>query len=205
LKFESRHIYHVYNQGNNKQEIFKTHEDYKKFLQLVKAYIIPYTDVLAWCLLPNHFHFMIYANEKSAEIHKQGNLTIDVLTNGFRKLLSAYAHDFNKLNGKSGSLFRPKTKAKDLSDFQTERATMINDYCLNCFYYVHQNPLRHHLVKDLRQWKYSSFSFYTGERERDICSRPLAREICDYDEKTFSDIVYKRIPDKFLSVFDEEK
>jgi putative transposase len=147
---------------------------------------------------------MICANEKSVEPHRQGNLMIDSLTNGFRKLLSAYAHDFNKRNNRSGSLFRPKTRAKDLSVYKLKQVDNKNDYYLNCFHYIHQNPFRHGLVKDLRQWKYSSFNFYSGEREKDMCSKQLAQEICDYDEKNFLAIVYNRIPDKFLLLFAED-
>lgn len=194
MKFETGHICHVYNQGNNSQQIFKNHNDYNQFLQLVKSYILPHADILAWCLLPNHFHFMIHANEKSSEPYKQGNLKIDALTNGFRKLLSAYAHEFTKRNNRSGSLFRPKTKAKDLSFFQAERYACNNDYCLNCFYYIHQNPLRHGLVKDLFQWKYSSFGFYAGTREKDMCNKQLAERICDYNEGSFLKTVYNRCP-----------
>jgi len=204
MKFEAGHVYHVYNQGNNKQKIFFNHEDYVAFLKLGKEYIIPNGDLLAWCLLPNHFHFMISSNENSVKPHKQGNLIIEKLTNGFRKLLSAYAHDFNKRNNRSGSLFRPKTKAKDLSVQQLKEAYTNNDYYINCFYYIHQNPLRHNLVKDLREWKYSSFKLYSGERQKDMCNKQLAREICDYNDATFLNIVYNRIPDQFLDFFEED-
>jgi putative transposase len=202
LRFESRNIYYVYNEGNNKQEIFKTHEDYKQFLLLVNLYVLPYADVLAWCLLPNYFRFMIHTNEKSAIPHKQGSLTIDLLTNGFRKLLSIYAQGFNRCYKRSGSLFRPKTKAKNLCAYQLKENDKNKTYYRNCFYHIHQNPSRHKLVKDSRQWKYSSFGFYAGEREKDMCNKQLARETCDYDEKTFLDIVYKKIPDRFLFFFD---
>src|ERR1700712_3155851 len=159
MKFETSHVYHVYNQGNNKQVLFRTHEDYKQFLTLVKSYILPYADIIAWCLLPNHFHLMLVANEKGSLLHRQGGITIDLLTNGFRKLTSTYAHEFNKRYNMSGAAFRPKKKAKDLTVHQLQENGK-NDYYLNCFYYIHQNPLRHQLVSDLSAWKYSSFKFY---------------------------------------------
>jgi putative transposase len=204
MKFESGHVYHVYNQGNNRQPIFHTHADYIEFLTLVKAYILPGCDVLAWCLLPNHFHFMIFANENSVQPHRQGNLIIEKLTNSFRKLLSGYAHQFNKRNNRSGSLFRPKTKAKDISVHKLDLASGKQDYYLNCFYYIHQNPLRHQLVKDLDQWKYSSFLFYAGKREKDCCNKQLAVEICEYDTATFLNLVYNRLPDEFLYFIEKD-
>lgn len=108
MKFDCGEVYHIYNQGNNRQRIFDCHKDYWQFVKLTKEYIVPYCDILALWLLPNHFHYMIYANEKSIIPHRQGNLTLDSLTNGYRKMLSAYSHDFNKRNNRSGSLFRPK-------------------------------------------------------------------------------------------------
>ncbi|MEO5594729.1 MAG: hypothetical protein ABIR15_22435 [Chitinophagaceae bacterium] len=204
MKFESRHVYHVYNQGNNRQTIFHTHEDYVEFLKMAKEYIIPYSDMLAWCLLPNHFHFMISTNENSVKPHKQGNLVIDQLTNSFRKLLSGYAHQYNKRNNRSGSLFRPKTKAKDLSVQKINPASGKNDYYLNCFYYIHQNPWRHQLVTDLTLWKYSSFAFYCNKREKDFCNKQLAVEICEYDQTSFLDLVNKRLPDEFLNFLESD-
>ena len=202
MNFEPRHIYHVYNQGNNKKQIFRAHSDYVTFLQLFKSYSLPYCDVLAWCLLPNHFHFMLAANDQCHERIKQGNLAMDPLTNGFRKLLSAYAHDFNKRNNTSGSLFRPKTKAKDLSQQQLVKSWTQLDYYANCFYYVHQNPFRHGLVIDLFKWKYSSFLFYAGSRDRDLSNKKLAGEICDYQPSTFLTNVMGRIPDEFNRLFE---
>ncbi|MFA5647265.1 MAG: hypothetical protein WC951_03050 [Bacteroidales bacterium] len=61
--FEKSHLYHVYNQGNNRQRIFFSRENYLFFLEKIKKHVLPYADVLAWCLMPNHFHLMAYVNE----------------------------------------------------------------------------------------------------------------------------------------------
>ena len=204
MKFEASHVYHVYNQGNNKQRLFKSDEDYKQFISLITSYIVPYADIIAWCLMPNHFHLMLVVNKQGATPHQQGGITIDLLTNGFRKLTSAYAHDFNKRNNKSGAVFRPKTKAKDLTDLQFNESRIANHYYINCFYYIHQNPLRHHLVKDLSAWQYSSFNFYSGERKNDICNKELATQISDYSEASFVQDVYNRLPDEFFDSVDKE-
>ncbi len=59
MYFEPEHIYHIYNQGNNRQPIFFTHENYLFFLKKITKHVLPYADVLAWCLMPNHFHLMV--------------------------------------------------------------------------------------------------------------------------------------------------
>jgi putative transposase len=63
MQFESGNIYHIYNQGNNRQKIFFKRENYFFFLQKLELHVLPYADILAWCLMPNHFHFMIYLKE----------------------------------------------------------------------------------------------------------------------------------------------
>ena len=60
MYFESNHIYHIYNRGNNSQNIFFTRDNYLFFLEKIRKHILPYADVLAWCLMPNHFHLMVY-------------------------------------------------------------------------------------------------------------------------------------------------
>jgi len=48
MQFEKGHLYHIYNQGNNRQKIFFNRENYLYFLRKVKIYITPYADILAW-------------------------------------------------------------------------------------------------------------------------------------------------------------
>ena len=111
MKFLPENIYHVYNQGNNQENIFIKDFQFLYFLQLYQEYIALHCETLAWCLMHNHFHFMIYADGRCMKLKKQGGLILDPITNGFRKLLSTYSHEFNIKNNRSGSLFRPKTKS----------------------------------------------------------------------------------------------
>ncbi len=63
MLFETGNLYHIYNQGNNRQQIFFSHENYIFFLKKLKKHILPHADILAWCLMPNHFHLMIYVKD----------------------------------------------------------------------------------------------------------------------------------------------
>ena len=117
MKFISGNIYHVYNQGNNHQQIFLGDKDYQTFLNYTERLILPHCSILAYCLMPNHFHLMLQASTSCDNVIQQGNLLLDPLTNGFRKLLSGYARIFNDEHERSGSLFRQKTKAKHLNDY----------------------------------------------------------------------------------------
>ena len=134
MTFTPDNVYHVYNQGNNKEQVFFEDFHYNYFLQLYQSYVGPFCETLCWCFMPNHFHFMIYTDERCTPLIKQGGLMLDPVTNGIRKLLSTYAHEFNIKNNRSGGLFRPKTKIKNL----TEKAESLNNqigiqsYYLNC-------------------------------------------------------------------------
>lgn len=69
--FEKDTLYHIYNQGNNKKRIFFNRDNYELFIHKIKYYILPYSDILAWCLMPNHFHLMVLVKETELELEKQ--------------------------------------------------------------------------------------------------------------------------------------
>jgi REP element-mobilizing transposase RayT len=103
MNFSPDNVYHIFNQGNNQQQVFSCDEEYEIFLTLVRENIFAHSEIISWCLMPNHFHFMVYT-ERVLNINKQGGLQIDVLTNGIRKLLSgllfeSIIHDIRNDNG----------------------------------------------------------------------------------------------------------
>src|SRR5688572_5359931 len=102
MKFIPNNIYHIYNQGNNRQRIFSNEKDYLVFLKLYRKLFYTFTDTIAWCLMPNHFHFMIYTDDRCLKKIKQGGIIIDPVTNCIRKLLSSYARIFNNDYNRSG-------------------------------------------------------------------------------------------------------
>ncbi len=58
------HFYHIYNRGNNNDDIFYETAN-NHFLRLYDKYINPVADTFAWCLLKNHFHFLVYIKTNS--------------------------------------------------------------------------------------------------------------------------------------------
>jgi len=56
MHFYNKSIYHVYNQGNNRQRIFFERKDYLRFLEKIKVLVKPNCDLLAYCLMPIYFH-----------------------------------------------------------------------------------------------------------------------------------------------------
>lgn len=140
--FEPSYIYHIYNQGNNRQHIFFKKENYQFFLSKIELYINPYADILAYCLMPNHFHLMVLVNRLTIDIkanthtsrsftssetlrspHKNLNISDEspepqmkrTLNDSIGIMLRSYTRAINKQENFSGALFRKETKAKCLN------------------------------------------------------------------------------------------
>jgi putative transposase len=186
MRFEAGKIFHVYNRGNNQQRIFFERENYLFFLRKVRKHVLPHGDLLAYCLMPNHFHFLIVVKPSSpfpsngfAPSDGNGEEDVDplALNLGIAVLLRSYTQAINKQYQRTGSLFQQKTKAKYL----TETA----DYAFICFQYIHQNPLRAGLVAQLEAWEFSSFNDYAGFRAGTLCNQSLARELLDLSPTQF--------------------
>ena len=183
--------YHIYNQGNNKETIFLKNEDYIQFLRLFRKFVLPVSKVLAYCLMPNHFHFLIHATKDSEKIRRIGNIDLCELSNGFRLLQSNYATYFNKHYERSGSLFRQKTKAKSLTEGDIH-------YGFIAFHYIHQNPLKAGLVTRMESWLYSSFADYMKLRHGTLCDQELAFQLIGFDKDNFETESYKSIDENLI-------
>ena len=181
MLFEENHIYHVYNMGNNSQRIFFNDENYLFFLRKIRTELMPNSEILAYCLMPNHFHIMLQATSKSCERNKQG---IFLLSRKIGNLLSSYTQAINKQRNTSGSLFRQKTKAKDLRQYITYPRVK-NDYAQTCFFYIQKNPKAANLVNKAEEWKYSSYSDFRNLRNGTLCNKKLAIEILEIEESSF--------------------
>ena len=137
MNFEKGQLYHIYNQGNNRQKIFFERDNYLFFLQKIRTYILPYADVFAWCLMPNHFHLMVLVNEVELGGDSSGSATLSggaILSGGATQsrtptttavtgtlnkslgiMLASYTRAIQKQENFTGSLFRQKTKAECIS------------------------------------------------------------------------------------------
>ena len=86
--------------------------------------------------------------------------------------LSSYAQGINVQNKTIGTLFQKKTKAKCLTDIVAENSKLhLTDYLINCFSYIHLNPLEANLVQRLEDWPYSSWPFYAGLKRSSVCNK----------------------------------
>lgn len=131
--------YHLYNRGNNKGLIFFEEENYYYFLEQFKKYVYPYIEVYAYCLMPNHFHFFIKINEPEG------------FEKGIKNFFISYAKSINKRYNRVGSLFQGRYK---ISEVETDY------YFTRIITYIHQNPVRANLVKNIYEYRFSSYRAY---------------------------------------------
>ncbi len=202
MHFIENEVYHIYNRGNNHQTIFFNPSNYQHFLNKVRKDWQPNCEILAWCLMPNHFHFLIQATAESCkEIPAYGGKPMQILTRKIGLTLSSYAQYINQQNKTTGSLFQQKTKAKCISAFETGQTTRRGPtvaspaYIINCMHYIHQNPLKANLVLKMEDWPYSSFEVYTGFRNDNMCNKNLLLSLTDYDLLNFYADSYRVIED----------
>ena len=148
-KFESRRFYHVYNRTIDKKKMFVDEGNYVYFLKKFSFYLNELIEVYAYCLLDNHFHFLIRIKENTAlDLH-------EIVSKQFRLLFQSYALAFNKQRNRIGTLFQTPFK----------RALVVEqEHLFHLIYYIHHNPKKHQLTHDFRIWRWSSFTSLLTEK-----------------------------------------
>ncbi len=175
MNFQENAIYHVYNRSN--ELLFQSDEDYRLFLQKLKVFLLPGSHVLAWCLMPNHFHLLIQVKAEGVQWSNSKNrYRTQQLSEKLSFLIGTYTQGFNRRYGQKGQLFAHPTKAKLLSDPAVSYYNGFGevDYVTTCFLYIHQTPVMAGLVNDPAQWEMSSFNDYTESRSGSFVNKEVA-------------------------------
>src|SRR5579883_3064641 len=114
-------VFHVISRGNAKQEIFFEKRDWQRFLDLLSdVKNATRLNVLAYCLMPNHFHLLV----------RTGPVRLSTI---MQQLLTRYAAYFNTRTGRVGHVFQSRFKA-----YLCDR----DAYLLELVRYIHLNPVR---------------------------------------------------------------
>jgi len=144
-QFVKGNYYHVYHRGADKQKIFYESENYLYFLRLLKKYSGEFEiAVIAYCLMPNHFHLLV-------RVDGEKDLSKFVST-----ILNTYVQALNKRYHRSGPLFIERFKSIHVDK---------DNYLIHLCRYIHLNPLKANLVKDLKDWSFSNYLEFVGLRE----------------------------------------
>lgn len=145
LVFQPNTYYHIFNRGVNRQPIFFKTENWVFFLKRLHAYFTPeLADIVAYCLMPNHYHLLIYL--------KTEQFSEKIM----HPLMVSYAKAINQQENRVGPLFQGPFKAK---------AVESDSYLIHLSYYIHTNPVKAGLVPHVADWPYSSYLEYINQRK----------------------------------------
>ncbi len=130
-------FYHIINRGNQKQKIFTEHEDFVKYLQILKHYKRKFNiKLICYCLMPNHIHLLIAPNNPG------------ILAKFMQVLTQTYTLWFNKKYSKVGHLWQGRFKSMVICK---------DDYFLECVKYIESNPVRANLVSSPMNYLWNSY------------------------------------------------
>ncbi|MBX3038133.1 MAG: hypothetical protein KF758_14570 [Anaerolineales bacterium] len=162
-------FYHIYNRGNNRENIFIQERNYAYFMDLWWKHISPIAETWGYCLMRNHFHAAVYIKEESDlsgltsnlnnqrlrvdkgvnSLETRGDLTgLKEPSKYFSNFFNAYARGVNIATQRTGALFERPFKRIPVES---------EAYLLRLMVYIHQNPQKHKFVEDFREWNYSSY------------------------------------------------
>ncbi len=150
--------YHIYNHANGFENLFRSQENYRYFMQRWIKYIEPVADTYVYCLMPNHIHFLIQTkSEKDVSTNLKYSEALPfgkfgtfqkVVSKQFANLFSSYTQAYNKMYQRRGSLFVPNFKRQEVPSDKDLTAVA---------HYIHSNPVHHGFVKSIDLWKWSSY------------------------------------------------
>jgi putative transposase len=152
INLEQGKYYHIFNRGNNKENIFREDQNYQYFLKLYRKYIPPVADTFAYCMMPNHFHFLV----RIKEADKTSNRPV---WKPFANFFIAYSKAFNKKYNRTGSLFQYKFKRNEVTSLK---------YLKQLIVYIHRNPLNHGIFENFCNYKYSSYKLILENLQSEI-------------------------------------
>jgi REP element-mobilizing transposase RayT len=152
---EEDRYYHIYNRGNNSEIIFFNEGNYEFFLKRFNEYLSENIELFAYCLLPNHFHFLIRVKENLLEqacaakaLHLTDAKLLHGATRAFHRLFTSYSKAINKQQNRHGSLIENPFKRIEITS---------EEYLRNLIIYIHTNPQLHGFVKNFSEYKWSSY------------------------------------------------
>jgi putative transposase len=142
-KLVAGEYYHVFNRGNDRQPIFFEQANMAFFLRQSRKYIDGNgTQIIAYCLMPNHYHLLLCP-------------TLDSLSRQLQLFTLSYTKAINKRYNRVGSLFQGRFKGAYIDH---------DGYLLHLSRYIHLNPVTAGLVKRAEDWEFSSYREFIGIR-----------------------------------------
>jgi len=147
-------LYHVFNRGNAKREIFHTRQDYQRFISTLSSYSDDNGfSIYHWVLMPNHYHLLLELDEPER------------LSSIMAGIDRSYVHYHHRTYESAGHLWQDRFKSQAI---QKEK------YLLSCARYIERNPVKANIVTYPEDYPYSSAAHYVfGKEDRLTDEDPL--------------------------------
>ncbi|MBU1202859.1 transposase [Patescibacteria group bacterium] len=176
--------YHIYNRAVEKRTIFYTEKDYEYFIEKVAFYRDKTgIKILAYCVLPNHFHFLLKEPKSTSEVK------ITAIARFISLLSNSYTKYFNLNKEHSGRVFQGPYKSKLVDD---------DDYLNVLLSYINLNPLKHKMVTRIQDWYYTSHHNYIGQAKNNLIYHDYLVDFKEYKKITNSyKKAFSKIDDEF--------
>jgi REP element-mobilizing transposase RayT len=174
------HYYHFYNRGRSRLSIFHERSDYVFLLRHLKTYLeLLELTAVSYCLLPNHYHFLV----------RQDGATAAGLL--MQRLFNRYAKHYNHKYTHSGTIFEGDYKVQPVHN---------PNYLVHLCRYIHANPVTHGIVPHIEQWHYSNYPEWVGVRDGTLVDRTFIHDYfgstCEYEAFVAEYVAYRRLPDE---------
>ena len=162
IAFQPGEYYHLYNRGVNRERIFFEPENYLFFLRRLREHLVPVLEVVAYCLMPTHYHPLVQVKQTSqtSEVSETSEVYAEVcsarISAAMMRLAVSYTKAVNKRYERVGPLFQGAFQAR-----QVER----DEYLVHLSRYIHLNPWAAGYVGHAQEWEYSSYPDYLGLRQ----------------------------------------
>jgi REP element-mobilizing transposase RayT len=154
--FTQGQYYHLYNRGAGKARIFFNDGNYGYLLRLVKQYYEKHgATVIAYCLMPNHYHFLLRQE------------TDEPLSKFMQVLFNSYVQALNLQQGRTGALFEGRFKHKCLDKWE---------YLIVLCRYIHLNPVKVKLASRPEDWAYSNYREWIGLRDGGLVDKVFVQD-----------------------------
>ncbi|MCF6169443.1 MAG: hypothetical protein L3J66_00510 [Bacteroidales bacterium] len=151
--------YHIYNKTVGNELMFKTENDYQYFLNKLTRFILPISNIYAYCLMPNHFHLLLGIKERNTISNLLPIENERSILRKFTNFFISYSKSFNKVHQRQGRLLLQSFKRILVED---------GDYFTSLINYIHRNPIHHGMVTNYVDWKYSSYNAFLSDNKTSI-------------------------------------
>jgi REP element-mobilizing transposase RayT len=144
--FEAGEFFHIYNSAVGKEKLFISTENYRYFLDRFHFYTHEMLSIYSFCLMSNHFHFLVKVQE---------SVNHNSVSKQLRNFFISYSKSFNKEQRRRGSLFNKHLKRVKIED---------DNQLIWTIYYIHRNPFHHKITSNYKEYPWSSYQIILSDK-----------------------------------------